>query len=1197
MLTSLVLLALTITVIGSMGIASASSVDSLKYQLESGVAINDIICRDNLVLVLRTSDSFACVTESTSEKLGWNIIESNISQITYEFPISSKTFIDPSFTTEPKGWWGETILTISNLPKIGETAEVTATFTNLRDNDTIPEFIKLISVSDNFEVIETSLPILDFGTDGSSVRGSLMILGTNQTDSITITIKAVKEGKGELYSRALESEAHFYLMVGKSETILYEDWKQNNPQLYSQQQLEFGVQINDCPQSPKGEEPVPCVAPTPHPIDEVEPAKSAYMADEDISLEVSNQEFIKWLEEESGYSDEKIKEYKEDLKKKLTHDTISDITSYAGSFITLYGKVTNDLSQYSKSYDRNVFDVQVCAWDYDSKDRTYDNIGCTNTDERGSYTFGNVRNLDEDGTGLDLLYTISTNGKYSSTKDINKKFYTFQSLITWNIPDASKRFDYKPYSTGSIDQQKLHKAFWITDSIADGREYFKDNGIYLDQVDVYWQYDKGSKIFSGKNSNGAGYSTTSKIIYLDGFDKFNLITDDSPQRWTILHEYGHHVMNEEFRGWPNGCTEGHDVHLENTIGCAWKEGWADIVPSFVDNTEDYQVSRFLEYDFEKGFKKSYNKITYFKITSSVDEIGHKVEGEVASTLWDIKDRKGTASYDKRDGINKDNQSLGVNEILKVFSKEDRTFEGFYKQWNKDYSRYNIDDIMYLHYMGFLNSSPVISSISNTSVNEKSTLQFTVRANDPDGDNLTFSLIQSPTGATISNSGSFRWTPIESQIGTHTITVKVSDGKLSDTDSFRVIVLDVTDPEIKITSPTTGTHYYTNNDRVTISGTSSDNVGIKSISFELNGVGIGGVMPSNFDNWSFTFTVSRSSNTLHVVAEDLARNTSIDELFIIYSDPSHKSPPRTVKPTSNSITSNSVTINWIAPDSIPIISEYDIFRSASPKVLIATVPSTQLSYTDDTVLSSTTYQYTISATNQYGNGEESEPLEVITLEDVDVTPPVIVLIGNSTQTIELGDTYMELGATASDDIDGDITSNIVIDNSSLDVTTIGSYSITYDVIDSSNNPATQLIRTVNVITPEFPKYISYRADIDLGFGLDDDDKLLYTIDNGDTWNEPYYIMSPYSKNSDLVILEINTPLHDNGHIIWLQAYNLEPHIAYALFEITNPNECRSPTPGCHYSEYGVIVSKTGNVITTGHQTIFYGVDVPFDYPPQ
>jgi len=56
-------------------------ITSPKHQLESGIAPEDIICRDNRVLVLRTNGNTVCVKETTSEKLGWKIIKQGSSVI------------------------------------------------------------------------------------------------------------------------------------------------------------------------------------------------------------------------------------------------------------------------------------------------------------------------------------------------------------------------------------------------------------------------------------------------------------------------------------------------------------------------------------------------------------------------------------------------------------------------------------------------------------------------------------------------------------------------------------------------------------------------------------------------------------------------------------------------------------------------------------------------------------------------------------------------------------------------------------------------------------------------------------------------------------------------------------------------------------------------------------------------------------
>ena len=63
--------------------------------------------------------------------------------------------------------------------------------------------------------------------------------------------------------------------------------------------------------------------------------------------------------------------------------------------------------------------------------------------------------------------------------------------------------------------------------------------------------------------------------------------------------------------------------------------------------------------------------------------------------------------------------------------------------------------------------------------------------------------------------------------------------------------------------------------------------------------------------------------------------------------------------------------------------------------------------------------------------------------VDSTIPVITLTGDNPQTIELGDEYIELGATADDG------SDVTVDISAFR-NTVGTYQILYDSVDSEGN---------------------------------------------------------------------------------------------------------------------------------------------------
>ncbi|MCK0114412.1 immunoglobulin-like domain-containing protein, partial [Gelidibacter sp. F63206] len=54
------------------------------------------------------------------------------------------------------------------------------------------------------------------------------------------------------------------------------------------------------------------------------------------------------------------------------------------------------------------------------------------------------------------------------------------------------------------------------------------------------------------------------------------------------------------------------------------------------------------------------------------------------------------------------------------------------------------------------------------------------------------------------------------------------------------------------------------------------------------------------------------------------------------------------------------------------------------------------------------------------------------------------------------------ATANDPCFGDISGSIVIDASAVNTAVVGTYTVTYNVMDAEGNSATEVTRTVNVV---------------------------------------------------------------------------------------------------------------------------------------
>ena len=110
----------------------------------------------------------------------------------------------------------------------------------------------------------------------------------------------------------------------------------------------------------------------------------------------------------------------------------------------------------------------------------------------------------------------------------------------------------------------------------------------------------------------------------------------------------------------------------------------------------------------------------------------------------------------------------------------------------------------------------------------------------------------------------------------------------------------------------------------------------------------------------------------------------------------------------------------------------------------------------------TYSVTYNVSDAAGNAAV-EVTRTITINP-DTTPPIITLIGSSSISLTVGDVYTEQGATATDNIDGDITANIIIGGDMVDTNSIGTYVVTYNVSDSFGNAAVEVTRTVNVSEP-------------------------------------------------------------------------------------------------------------------------------------
>ena len=170
-------------------------------------------------------------------------------------------------------------------------------------------------------------------------------------------------------------------------------------------------------------------------------------------------------------------------------------------------------------------------------------------------------------------------------------------------------------------------------------------------------------------------------------------------------------------------------------------------------------------------------------------------------------------------------------------------------------------------------------------------------------------------------------------------------------------------------------------------------------------------------------------------------------------------------------------------------------------------------------------------------------------------PVITLNGDAVIEIYMGSTFVDPGATAYDEEDGNIT-NLIQVSGSVDTNTHGTYVLAYNVTDTNGNSAAVVVRTINVVDN---LKLSHELTINASLSGDDD-----VPDDGDII--AYELILSNTGNTDFGGISLDLTLIDfNGNAYSLttapyfefSTFNSddwssipgEQHFYYTTFEIT------------------------------------------------
>lgn len=290
------------------------------------------------------------------------------------------------------------------------------------------------------------------------------------------------------------------------------------------------------------------------------------------------------------------------------------------------------------------------------------------------------------------------------------------------------------------------------------------------------------------------------------------------------------------------------------------------------------------------------------------------------------------------------------------------------------------------------------------------------------------------------------------------------------------VWDNQNPTASIINPNVNTKWRQGNRTITWSASDSHfSAQPIKLEYEIDGGGWNEIVAATENDGSYVWSVPTGTNTnaaqVRLTATDSAGNSTAVTSPIFTIDSTQ--PNVAITAPASGLVKGSVTLSASADDPTPPTTPAGInyvrfsYRlvGGSWSNLSPQINSAPYNYDwDTTSVADGSYEIRATATDLAGNSRTSiAPYAVIT---VDNTAPVITVLGDNPFTLEVGSSYSDPGATASDIHDGDLTSSIS-SGGSVDTSVLGANTITYDVTDLAGNTAIQAVRTVDVVDTEKP----------------------------------------------------------------------------------------------------------------------------------
>jgi hypothetical protein len=225
--------------------------------------------------------------------------------------------------------------------------------------------------------------------------------------------------------------------------------------------------------------------------------------------------------------------------------------------------------------------------------------------------------------------------------------------------------------------------------------------------------------------------------------------------------------------------------------------------------------------------------------------------------------------------------------------------------------------------------------------------------------------------------SYSWNTSGVTLGSHTIFAKAYDSfnNVATSTTNTVNLADQTAPTTSITAPAGGS---TVKGTVTVNANATDNTGgtgVTKVELYVDGTlnSSDSSSPYSF-SWNST-TATNATHSLTVKAYDGASpaNVATSAAVSVMVDNSAPTVPGSLRMTSNTL--NSISLAWNASSDNVGVTNYKLSRNGT---LIATLPAGTLSYNDSGLTSTTTYNYSLVATDAAGNSSAAATLSAATV---------------------------------------------------------------------------------------------------------------------------------------------------------------------------------------------------------------------------